>query len=253
MSDSTGKFVWYEWMGDNLERAVGFYRHVIGWDVADSGMGGFPYKIGSVGKHGVAGFLTKPDEAKQAPSCWTGYIWVADVDAAAEKLVAAGGKTWKGPMDIPHVGRFAIVSDAQGAPFALFRDGGGSPTPPPPGTPGLPGWRELRAADGEKAMQWYAGQFGWKQVEQLDMGPMGAFRLFEGAGEQGGIMTQPPQSPGPHWLYYFLVDAADAAAARATEKGGKVLHGPNEVPGGMWTVQVSDPEGAPFGIVAGKR
>ena len=256
MSDNTGKFVWYEYMGSDLPGAVEFYGKVVGWRIAESGMAGFPYQIASVGGYGVAGMMTTPDDAKAmgAPSCWTAYIWVENVDAGVEKLKAAGGRLLKGPMDIPHVGRFAIVTDNQGAAFALFRDAGGNPPPAPaPGTPGLVGWRELHAADGAGAFAFYAGQFGWKEASQFDMGPMGVYRLFDAGGQQGGIMTKSAQGPGPCWLYYFDVDGADAAAARVMSAGGKVLHGPHEVPGGQWAMQAIDREGALFGLVAPKR
>jgi uncharacterized protein len=256
MNDHTGKFVWYEWMGEDLQGAADFYGHVVGWKMGDPGMASFPYKVGAVKDHGVVGMLTTPPEAKAmgAPPCWTGYVWVENVDAGVDKLKGAGGRALRPPMDIPNIGRFAIVSDPQGAAFALFRDAGGDrPAAPPPETPGLVGWRELHAGDGEKAFAFYAGQFGWKEASQFDMGPMGVYRLFETGGQQGGIMTKSPQGPGPCWLYYFNVEAADAAVARVTAKGGKALHGPHEVPGGQWATQCADREGAMFGLVAPKR
>jgi uncharacterized protein len=256
MSDNTGKFVWYEWMGGDVQKAVDFYRHVVGWEIAESGMAGFSYQIASIGRFGVAGLLATPPEAKAmgAPPCWTGYVYVEDVDAGAAKLKSAGGRIMREPMDIPQVGRFAIVADTQGAAFALFRDAGGNPPPPPPPqTAGLVGWRELHAADGKTAFDFYAGQFGWKEASQFDMGPMGVYRLFDIGGQQGGVMSKSPQGPGPCWLYYFNVEAADAAAARVAAKGGKVMHGPHEVPGGMWALQAVDGEGAMFGLVASKR
>jgi predicted enzyme related to lactoylglutathione lyase len=62
-----------------------------------------------------------------------------------------------------------------------------------------------------------------------------------------------PLSPVPFWLYYFNVDAIDAAAARAKANGGKILNGPHEVPGGLWIVMCMDPQGAAFAMVAPKR
>jgi uncharacterized protein len=41
-----------------------------------------------------------------------------------------------------------------------------------------------------------------------------------------------------------------AAAARATGRGGQVLQGPHEVPGGAWIVQARDPQGAVFAMVS---
>ena len=254
MSDNSGKFVWYEWMGADLAGAVSFYRHVVGWTIAETGMAGFPYQIASVGGYGVGGLFQTPPEAKGTPPCWTGYVYVDNVDSAVEKLKAAGGGAMRPPMDIPNVGRMAIVADPQGAPFALFKDAGGNPPPaPPPGTDGLIGWRELHALDGKAAFDFYASQFGWKEDRQFDMGPMGVYRVFDSGSQQGGMMSKGPQGPGPCWLYYFNVAAADAAGARVTEKGGKVLHGPHEVPGDMWAMQCADPEGAMFGLVSMKK
>ncbi len=254
MSDNSGKFVWYEWMGADLAVAVDFYRHVVGWTLAETGMAGFPYQIASVGGYGVGGMLQTPPEAKGTPPCWTGYVYVDNVDAAVETLKAAGGSAMRPPMDIPNVGRMAIVADPQGAPFALFKDAGGDPPPaPPPETAGLVGWRELHTHDGKAAFDLYASQFGWKEDRQFDMGPMGVYRIFDIGGQQGGMMSKAPEGPGPCWLYYFIVEAADAANVRVTAKGGKILHGPHEVPGGMWATQCADPEGAMFGLVAAKK
>jgi predicted enzyme related to lactoylglutathione lyase len=49
------------------------------------------------------------------------------------------------------------------------------------------------------------------------------------------------------------VPAIDAAAKRVTDRGGKVLMGPTEVPGGSWIVQCQDPQGAHFAMSAPKR
>jgi predicted enzyme related to lactoylglutathione lyase len=241
-------------MGKDLPGAVDFYRHVVGWEIAENNMAGFAYNIASIGGYGVAGLFATPPEAQGTPPCWTGYVGVENVDSAVAKLKAAGGRALREPMDIPNVGRFAVVADPQGAPFALFRDFGGNPPPaPPPETAGLVGWRELHAADGKAALDFYARQFGWKEASQFDMGPMGVYRLFDNGHEQGGVMTKTSQGPGPCWLYYFNVEAADAAAARVTAKGGKVLHGPHEVPGGSFAMQCLDRDGAMFGLVAPKR
>ena len=65
-------------------------------------------------------------------------------------------------------------------------------------------------------------------------------------------MTKPAAVPAPHWLYYINVAGVDAAMDRATTRGAQVLNGPMEVPGGMWIVQMLDPQGALFAIVGPK-
>ena len=181
-SSQTGKFVWYEYMGNDLKAAADFYTCVVGWSAKDAGMGfDFAYEIVSTGATMVAGMMDIPAEAKAmgARPGWLGYIWVEDVDKALPKLTAAGGKVFKAPADIPGIGRFAVVADPDGAVFMLFRDAGGSPPPPPPpGTPGLIGWRELHAGDGAKALAFYSGQFGWKKDARLRNGADGRLPHF---------------------------------------------------------------------------
>jgi uncharacterized protein len=256
-STRTGKFVWYEYMGNDLNAAVDFYTGVVGWSAKDAGMADFPYQILSTGPTMVAGMMDVPDEARAmgARPSWLGYIWVEDVDKALPKLTASGGKVYKEPADIPGVGRFAVVADPDGAVFMLFRDSGGSPPPPPPPeTPGLVGWRELHAGDGASAFAFYSGQFGWKKDRDFDMGPMGVYHIFDtGDGQQGGIFTKTPQTPAPFWLFYFNVDAIDAAAERVKAKGGRIVNGPMETPNGRWILQGLDPQDAMFALVAPKR
>jgi len=255
-----GKFVWCEWMGDDVKAAADFYAYVVGWNAKDSAVAGArPYTVLSAKERGVAGMITISAEAKAkgAPPCWAGYVWVEDVDKAAAKLTAAGGAVQRAPADIPGVGRFAVVTDPHGAYFRLFRDAGGNPPPPAaPDTPGLIGWRELHAGDGPKAFDFYSGLFGWTKRHGMDMGAAGVYQLFGFAGgdsDYGGMMTRTPQMPAPMWLYYFNVPAIDAAAERVKAKGGKIVNGPMEVPGGQWIVHGLDLEGALFALVAPKR
>jgi predicted enzyme related to lactoylglutathione lyase len=190
-------------------------------------------------------------EADARPG-WVGYIRVDDADAAVDRLKAAGGQLRRGPEDIPHVGRFAVVGDPQGAGFNLLAPDGPDMPPAPPKTPGHVGWHELYAADGAAIFDFYAGQFGWSKGEPFDMGDLGIYQLFAAGGEDiGGIMTKPPFIPAPVWLFYFTVaGGAEAAAARVTAHGGKIINGPMEVPSGDWIVQCLDPEGVMFALVS---
>jgi predicted enzyme related to lactoylglutathione lyase len=159
------------------------------------------------------------------------------------------------PEDIPSVGRFAVAADAQGATFILFRGSSDEgPTPAAPGTPGHIGWHELRAGNGASAFAFYSRLFGWTKGQAVDMGAMGIYQTFAtGGAPVGGMMTKTADSPTPFWLYYVNVEAVDAAAARVTDGGGRVINGPHQVPGGNWIVQCIDPQGAMFAMVGAKR
>ena len=257
MTGPIGKFVWYEYMGNDLNAAVEFYSHVMGWTAEDGGMSDFAYKMVSAGEASVGGMMDIPADARAmgARPAWLGYIWVEDVDLALPKLTEAGGKVLKAPSDIPGVGRFAVVTDPYGGTFMLFRDANGNPPAAvAPGTPGTIGWHELHCDDGAKALDFYCNFFGWTKTTDFDMGPMGVYRMFRtGQGEEGGIMTRMPQTPASFWLYYVNADALDPAVERIKDKGGEIANGPIEVPGGQWVVQALDPQGALFALVAPKR
>ena len=119
----------------------------------------------------------------------------------------------------------------------------------PPGTAGHVGWHELGSSDWQAGFAFYAALFGWTKGEAFEMGPMGTYQLFmAGAAAIGGMMTRPGPSA---WLYYIMVDAAGAAVQRVLAGGGRVLNGPQLVPGGSWAAQCTDPNGVPFGLNSG--
>lgn len=259
MTSTAAPFCWYELMTTDLAASEAFYGTVIGWTAADSGMPGFRYSILKAGEIAIAGAMALPDELVTAgvPPHWIGYVRVEDVDAMLPRLVTAGGTVHKAAEDIPGVGRFAVVADPHGAAFCLFREDGPMPAAEPstdPCRPGHVGWHELQAGDGDAAFAFYAELFGWTEADRHDMGPMGVYRLFAtGGAAVGGMMTKVPECPRPFWLYYFGVEALDAAIDRLTAAGGKVAMGPMEVPGGAWIVQAFDPQGAMFALLAARR
>ena len=256
MSTTPSSFVWYELMTTDPVAAESFYRSVCGWTTADAGMPGQAYTLLSAGPTMVGGLMAIPDDARAsgARPCWVGYIGVPDVDAFAAQVQAAGGAIHRPPEDIPTVGRFAVAADPHGAAFVLFKGNSDeAPAPVAPGTPGHIGWHELHAGDGRAAFDFYAGLFGWTLDSEMDMGPAGKYLLFAaGAEAVGGMMTRMPEMPVPAWVYYFNVDAIDAAVARVNAAGGTVINGPMEVPGGQWIINGLDPQGALFALVGPK-
>ena len=257
MSVKPGQFVWYDVMTTDVPAAKSFYEQVVGWQGADSGMPGQTYVLFSAGSAMVGGLMPIPPDAKAmgARPCWTGYIAVDDVDASGERVKQAGGAVHRAPSDIPGVGRFAVVADPHGAVFIVFKGTGEAPPTPAPGTPGTVGWHELHAGDRESDFSFYATLFGWTKLDAMDMGPMGKYQIISTTNgpPDGAIMTKMPNIPMPFWLYYFNVDAIDAASARVKNGGGKVINGPMEVPGGSWIVQCTDPQGAVFAMVAPRK
>lgn len=257
MSTSVCPFVWHDLITTDMAAAKTFYAQVFGW-IMQAFPGENEYTVLTAGSTGVGGIMPIPAEAsaRGAPACWQGYIAVPDVDVWAARVQAKGGSIIQAPQDIPTVGRFAVAADLHGAVFILFKPSGeAAALKPTPQAPGTVGWNELHAGNGLAAFDWYAELFGWSQVRDMDMGPMGVYRLFSTGGPDaaGGMMTKMPEVSGPFWAFYFNVDALDAAIERVRTGGGKVLNGPMEVPGPMYVANCQDPQGAWFSMVAPRR
>jgi predicted enzyme related to lactoylglutathione lyase len=247
-----GKFGWYELMTSDIDAAGKFYSDVVGWTThhissAEAGQ----YTTFNLGKVGMAGMLPLSGHI-----AWIGYIDVEDVDAHIEEIVKAGGKLWKPATDVPGMLRFAVMSDPQGAAFVVFTPNPAMPSPerPAPPTPGTIGWHELYTTDLEAGFAFYNKLFGWTKLSDMDMGPMGVYRIFDQGDHKemgdGGMMTKAPEVPVSSWSFYFQVDSIHAAVERVKSGGGQVLNGPMQVPGGGWIIQGRDPQGAMFSLVS---
>jgi predicted enzyme related to lactoylglutathione lyase len=109
-------------------------------------------------------------------------------------------------------------------------------------------WHELMTADTAATAKFYVSLFGWT-VQEMNMGPMGTYRLFLNGDKQvGGAMNSPPGVPA-HWLVYVGTESADATAKKVTELGGKVVVPPTDVPGMLRFAVALDPQGAGFGFM----
>ena len=258
MSDARnllGSFVWYDQMSNDLSGSERFYQKVIGWTLAPNTMNDQRYTLLMAGPAGIGGLMPIPEHAEGVPPAWMGYVAVDDVAAYADRVKAAGGAIHRGPAEIPNVGVFAIAGDPDGAGFLLFKPFRNADAPADtPQAPGHVGWRELNAANGEKAFAFYSGLFGWTKTTAMPMGPSNVYQLFQTRnGQEGAVFTKDAETPHPFWRFYFNVEAIDAAIERVKSAGGKVTNGPHEVPGDRWIAHALDPQGAAFALVAPKR
>ena len=118
---------WAELNARGVGRAIDFYRDVFGWTtkISDMGEGQPPYAEFQVDGESIAGATEmSPDMPAEIPSYWMVYFEVSDVDASFEKAVGLGASQMMEPQDYPG-GRFAILSDPQGASFGLLRSSRG--------------------------------------------------------------------------------------------------------------------------------
>jgi len=107
-----GAFSWNELTTTDPQAALEFYTKLFGWNTEVMHMPGMDYTVIKVGDRGVGGVMKAPP---RAPVAWTGYVTVDNIDETVKLAESLGGKVCLPPTDIPEVGRFAILSDPQGA------------------------------------------------------------------------------------------------------------------------------------------
>lgn len=259
MADPHGDFIWYELITSDPDAVQGFYGAFLGWTVRKNPQAqpGTPmdYRMLLTAFGHAGGVMGINDEmrANGARPAWVGYIGVSDVDQSVRSILASGGKVFLPAFDIPMVGRIAMVSDPQGAPFYVMRgasSGTSNAFSADPSHVGHCAWNELATIDQQGALAFYQDQFGWALDGGLDMGPMGTYQFIrQPAGIFGAVMRKPPEMPVSFWNYYFRVAGIDPAISAIRSGGGKLLHGPFEVPGGEFALMAMDPQGASFGLV----
>lgn len=122
-NDAAGIFVWDELGTTDADGAQRFYEAVFGWTTKDQGEEFGGYRIFHRGETQVGGLMKNPDPS--IPAMWTPYVGVDDTDATCKKATKLGAQVIVEPMDVPTVGRFAILKDPQGAVFGVIK---GEPT-----------------------------------------------------------------------------------------------------------------------------
>lgn len=253
-----GDFIWYELMTTDAEGAKDFYDALVGWSFGEAAAEYNGYRMINTSDGGFAGGVMPISAEMQqhgARPTWLGYLNVTDVDAKVAAIEAAGGKTLMGATDIPNVGRIAMVADPQAAPFYVMK-----PIPPAghenepstvfsPDNEGRCAWNELSTSDPVAARRFYGEQFGWTSDDFMDMGKNGEYRFVDHQGLRLGAIAGAMGGEQPHWRFYFRVASVQQAKKTAEAKGGKIVMGPMEVPGGDHIIIGIDPQGAEFALV----
>ncbi|MEA2288044.1 MAG: uncharacterized protein QOD55_41 [Solirubrobacteraceae bacterium] len=240
---------WVDLASPDMGASAAFYGRLFGWDAAETGpveeTGG--YRMLQLGGRNVAGL--GPVHAEGQPAMWTTYVSVDDAEAAAERVREGGGQVLMEPFDVLAAGRMAVFGDAAGAVIAVWQplSHRGADVVNEPGTLC---WNELAARDVQAAKRFYGTVFGW-QGDTTAYGDTSYTEWKLDGRTVGGMIEMNDQWPvevPAHWMVYFAVEDTDAAAARATELGGKVPVEPADTPAGRFAV-LNDPQGAVFSII----
>lgn len=243
----SGQIIWHELHTSDPKRAFAFYSELFGWKTREMDMGeAGAYTLFSQGDKDVAGGM-KLDARSGAPSNWLPYFETPAVDADVKKAEKLGAKVLMPPMDIPNIGRFAVLADPQGAAVAVMTSADQSWKASTPKA-GEFCWDEVMEKDPTATVTFYSELFGWKS-EPMDMGPAGTYHVFKRDDKPAaGCMAAPDAGAPAVWMSSVAVDDVDATAKRAEKLGATILAQPADIPGIGRFALFSDPTGAVLGL-----
>ena len=116
-----GTLCWADLSTPDPKRAGDFYSGLFGWQLSVGGNDTTGYLHIKNGEHFIGGVPPASQRPPGAPPHWMIYFQVDDVDVTANKASGLGAKLCPAPLSLEGVGRFAVISDPQGAAFAIFK------------------------------------------------------------------------------------------------------------------------------------
>ena len=109
---------WFDIYVEDMNRAEGFYRAVLGAEMEDMSdpTGGTEMKsfVGNMEVYGAAGALVKAPYAKPGPGGTQIYFSVEDCAAQQARVEDAGGKVIRPKFSIGQFGYVALAQDTEG-------------------------------------------------------------------------------------------------------------------------------------------
>ena len=214
------------------------------------------------------GSVNRPprDDLATRFATWNTYIAVRDIDQAAARVVAEGGRVTEPPSDVGEAGRTASCLDTEGIPFRLWQAKGrlGAQVA---NTPGAWNFSDLHTADPSASVAFYTRVFGWSfddlgfatMIRQPGYGDhlaatsdptiherQSGDSVPPGFADAFGWLVTAQDAVGPHWHVTFTVADRDDSADAAEQLGATVLSTTDS----DWTrdAQIRDPQGAVFTV-----
>jgi predicted enzyme related to lactoylglutathione lyase len=246
-----GKVVWADLVTPDLASAQSFYGSLFGWTFQQVHAGKSDYAVVLAGGRPIGGILQRPvPPGEHRQPAWLTFLAVKDVDAAGRVALSHGAKSVSEPKTYAGRGRQAVLTDPEGAVFALLASAGGDP-PDDLAEPGEWIWSALLSKDPAQSAAFYQNVFGYDVFDADSDDGSEHMVLSSDNYARASVNTLPAGSARrhPHWLNFIRVTGAAEAAKKAVSLGGRILVEPHDDgPGGLWAV-ISDPAGAPIGVM----
>jgi uncharacterized protein len=116
----TNAMCWHELATARLDEARDFYTRLFGWIAETRRLDATDYTTFMEDGMPRAGMLAIDSARGPVPPHWLVYFAVSDCDGQVALVQSLGGSVRVPPTDVPHVGRYAVVADPQGAVFAVI-------------------------------------------------------------------------------------------------------------------------------------
>ncbi len=123
IANEVGTWGWSELDTRDTDTAAAFYEKLFGWKptVNTAEMGGMSYTEFKLNDQTTAGMMEMPPMVPaEVPPYWLNYFVIDNADATIEAVTSRGGNVLMPAMDLP-IGRIAVVTDPQGAAFAIIQ------------------------------------------------------------------------------------------------------------------------------------
>lgn len=116
-----GTLCWADLMTRDTARAEKFYSGLLGWTFGKDEKDPSGYTHIKNGEEFIGGMPPSSHLQANIPPHWIPYFLVNNCDSTIAKAKSQGAKTCVPATNLENVGRFAVLSDPQGAVFAIFQ------------------------------------------------------------------------------------------------------------------------------------
>ncbi len=113
-----GATCWNELITTDANAVKAFYTELFGWKLKESPE--YNEITNADATYPQGGIMPKRPDMGPMPSTWMVYFQTDALDGSIEKARTLGATLLMGPMDVPSMGRFAVLKDPQGAVFQLY-------------------------------------------------------------------------------------------------------------------------------------
>jgi uncharacterized protein len=246
-----GKVVWAELVTPDLGAAERFYGGLFGWTFQTIHTGKSDYAVALVNGRPVGGLFQKTIPAgEHRQSAWLTFVAVRDVDSVKRAALAHGAKVVSDSRSYPSRGRQAVLSDPEGAVFAILASSSGD-APDFLAAPGEWIWSSLLARHPDTEAAFYQQVFAYDVFDLASDDGLEHVILSSDDFARASVNAMPadPARRHAHWLNFIRVDNTVDMVAKVTASGGRVLVEPHVDRHGGQVAVVADPAGAPFGLM----